>query len=169
MSAGEECDAVVRWNILFLHFFSPFPNICSFFFLSFSFYHYYYYSHIYSIPLYLYLRVSRDVVLSLFAGRGERSFGRSNKKKKKIHPFEPYGKEIRKRKRDGVSVGTSSSRLRVLSGHGNGCQLFFSFPPLRASSNFLLPFSLTLSPSFSRPSAWIPFDREEGSYISSPL
>lgn len=168
MSTGKECDAVVRWNILFLHFFSPFPNICSFFFLSFSFYHYYY-SHIYSIPLYLYLRVSRDVVLSLFAGRGERSFEEVIRRKKKIHPFEPYGKEIRKRKRDGVSVGTSSSRLRVLSGHGNGCQLFFSFPPLRASSNFLLPFSLTLSPSFSRPSAWIPFDREEGSYISSPL
>lgn len=70
------------------------------------------------------------------------------KEKKKIHPFEPYGKEIRKRKRDGVSVGTSSSRLRVLSGHGNGCQLFFSFPPLRASSNFplspFLPLSLSL-------------------------
>ena len=26
----------------------------------------------------------------------------------------------------------------VLSGHGNGCQLFFSFPPLRAPSNLLL-------------------------------
>lgn len=144
-------------------------------FVPFSFYHFLFIIIIIIIPIFIpfhytyYLRVSRDVVLSLFAGRGERSFGRSNKKKKKIHPFEPYGKEIRKRKRDGVSVGTSSSRLRVLSGHGNGCQLFFSFPPLRASSNFLLPFSLTLSLSFSRPSAWIPFDREEGSYISSPL
>lgn len=118
--------------------------------------------------IYLYLRASRDVVLSPFAGRGERSFERNNnkkkKKKEKIHPFEPYGKEIRKRKRDGVLVGTSSSRLRVLSGHGNGCQLFFSFPPLRSVVQLhpLPPPSLSLFLSFSRPSAWIPFDRREG-------
>ena len=40
-------------------------------------------------------------------------------------------------------IGGTSSRLRVLSGHGNRCQLFFSFSPLRRSV------VLSRSPSFS--------------------
>lgn len=156
MSTEEECDAVVRWNILFLHFFSPFPNICSFFFLSFSFYHYYYYSHIYSIPLYLYLRVSRDVVLSLFAGRGERSFGRSNKKKKKksIH-----SSRMEKRYEKGSGMVYRLVRRRrdfeYLVAMATGANYFSVFRPCErrptSSSLFLslsLPLFLDLRPGF---------------------
>lgn len=71
----------------------------------------------------------------------------------KIHRFENrMEKRYEEKWGRGVArcIGGTSSRLRVLSGHGNRCQLFFSFPPLRRASSNL---------SSLRPSAWIPLDR----------
>ena len=53
----------------------------------------------------------------------------------KIHRFENRMEKRYESGRRGVArcIGGTSSRLRVLSGHGNRCQLFFSFPPLRES------------------------------------
>lgn len=60
----------------------------------------------------------------------------------KTHPFEWYGKKIRKRKGQMVVYRQAASSRLVLSRHGNGWELFFSFPPLRASSFFLSTFGL---------------------------
>lgn len=161
----EECDAVVGWNILFLQFLLP--NICSF--LSFSFYHYYYHSHFYSIPLYLYLRASRDVVLSPFA-KGERSLGRNNKKRKKksIH-----SSRMEKRYEKGSGMVYRLVRRRrdseYLVAMATGANYFSVFRPCERRPTSPPSSSLSLSFSFSRPSAWIPFDRDEGGATFLPL
>lgn len=55
----------------------------------------------------------------------------------KIHPFKVVWKRETK-KGERVLRWCVVASTWVLSGHGNGCQLFFSFPPLRASSNLPL-------------------------------
>lgn len=147
------------------------PNVCSF--LSFFFYHYYYHSHFYSIPLYLYLRASRDVVLSPFA-KGERSLGRNNKKRKKksIH-----SSRMEKRYEKGSGMVYRLVRRRrdseYLVAMATGANYFSVFRPCErrptSPPSPFLPSSLSLFLFFSTFGLDSFRQGRGGCYISSPL
>lgn len=123
-------------------------------FVPFSFYHFLFIIIIIIIPIFIpfhytyYLRVSRDVVLSFFAGRGERSFGRSNKKKKKksIH-----SSRMEKRYEKGSGMVYRLVRRRrdfeYLVAMATGANYFSVFRPCErrpTSSSLFLSLSLSL-------------------------
>lgn len=102
--------------------------------------------------IYLYLRASRDVVLSPFAGRGERSFERNNNKKKKKKKRSIHSSRMEKRYEKGSGMVYWLVRRRrdseYLVAMATGANYFSVFRPCGASSNFT-PFLLPPSLSFS--------------------